>query len=127
VSTQESQMRDVEAEEKRQLNKRLETIGWALFLIMIGGIALAPKERVPEGVWSIGVGLILLGLNAARQYYGIKMSTSTIILGFMALVTGLGDMLGADLPVLEILLIIVGINMLLKPWLEKRGKGQSPR
>jgi len=39
-----------------------------------------------------------------------KMSTGAIILGFIALVTGLGDMLGADLPVLEILLIIVGIN-----------------
>ena len=125
MSTQGSQVPNVQDEGKREQNKRLETISWALFLIMIGGIALVPKERVPEGVWSIGVGLILLGLNAARQYYGIKMSTGTIILGFIALVTGLGDMLGVDLPVLEILLIIVGINMLLKPWLEKRGKGQS--
>jgi hypothetical protein len=125
VSTQDVEVRNVKDEEKRQLNKRLETIGWALFLIMVGGIALVPDERVPEGIWSIGVGLILLGLNAARKYYGIKMSGGTIILGFIALVTGVGDMLGVDLPVLEILLIVVGLNMLYKGWQSMQGKGKQ--
>jgi len=125
VSAQEVEVHNVKEEEKRQLNKRLETIGWALFLIMVGGIALVPDERVPEGLWSIGVGLILLGLNAARKYYGIKMSTGTIILGFIALVTGVGDMLGVDLPVLEILLIVVGLNMLYKGWQGAQSKGKQ--
>ncbi len=125
MSAQEVEVHNVKEEEKRQLNKRLETIGWALFLIMVGGIALVPDERVPEGLWSIGVGLILLGLNAARKYYGIKMSTGTIILGFIALVTGVGDMLGVDLPVLEILLIVVGLNMLYKGWQGAQSKGKQ--
>ena len=89
--------------EKAALNKRLETIGWALFLIMIGGIGLVPKAQVPEGLWSIGVGLIMLGLNAARYYYKIKMSGFTIVLG-----TGIGELMGADLPVFAILLILIG-------------------
>jgi len=34
---------------KEALNKRLESIGWALFLIMAGGIWLIPGDRVPSG------------------------------------------------------------------------------
>ena len=101
-------------EEQKALNKRLETVGWGLFLIMVGGLALVPAQTVPKGVWSIGAGLILLGLNAARSYYGLKMSSGTIILGFLALGSGFGELLGVDLPLLEILLIAAGINIIMK-------------
>ena len=102
-----------------ELNKRLETISLGLFLIMIGGISFIPKDQVPEGVWSVGVGLILLGLNAARFYNGIKVSGFTIVLGVLALITGIGELLGMDLPVLAILLILLGANLILKPYFEK--------
>ena len=49
---------------KQDLNKRLETVSWGLFLIMLGGFALV--KDVPEGTWLIGAGLIMLGLNAVR-------------------------------------------------------------
>jgi hypothetical protein len=119
MNAQESQPENVQEAEKQALNKRLETIGWALFLIMIGGIGLVPKEQVPEGIWSIGVGLIMLGLNAARYFYGIKMSTFTIVLGILALATGVGEFFGVDLPVLAILLILIGANIILRPLFEK--------
>ena len=35
-------------DQKHNLNKRLEEIGWALFLIMIGVIWLMPVGRLPE-------------------------------------------------------------------------------
>lgn len=104
---------------KVELNKRLESISFGLFLIMIGCLAFIPKEQVPEGVWSIGVGLILLGLNAARYATGIKMSGFTIVLGVLALGTGIGELLGVDLPVLAILLVLLGANLILKPYFEK--------
>ncbi len=107
-------------DDERALNKRLESIAWAFFLIMIGGIALVPNDRVPEGVWSVGAGLIMLGLNAARYYYKIKMSRFTIILGIILLVTGIGELFGLDLPGLAILLILVGLGMIVGPWIEKR-------
>jgi hypothetical protein len=119
MATQETQPENVQEDEKRALNKRLETIGWALFLIMIGGSGLVPKEQVPEGVWSIGVGLIMLGLNAARYFYGIKMSTFTIILGSLALLTGVGDLAGLNLPDLAILLILIGAYMIIRPLIER--------
>ena len=77
-----------EQEEERQAkieqNKRLESIGWGFFLVMMGGSIIVPDEIAPEGLWTVGVGLIMLGLNAARYYYGIHMSGFTTVLGLIA-------------------------------------------
>lgn len=106
--------------EKAMLNKRLETSFWGLFLIMLGGWALIPNETIPKGAWSIGVGLLLLGLNGARYLNKIRMSGFTTFLGILALVGGIGDMLGwADLNG-AFILIILGAYLILKPWFEER-------
>ncbi len=122
MSTQQSELTNVQATEKQGLNKRLETIGWALFLIMIGGLGLVPKELVPGGMWLIGVGLIMLGLNAARYLNDIKMSGFTIVLGILALLSGLSDFFRVQLPLFPILLILIGAHILLRPLFEKEGK-----
>lgn len=119
AGAQETAAERAQREEKQALNKRLETMGWGLFLIMLGGQALVPGEQVPEGVWTVGVGLIMLGLNAARYYFGIRMSVFTIVLGSFALLTGVGELLGLDLPALAILLILIGANIILKPLFER--------
>jgi hypothetical protein len=41
-------------QQKMHLNKRLETIAWGLFLIMIGGLWLFPDKTVPDGAWLLG-------------------------------------------------------------------------
>jgi len=106
--------------EKAGLNKRLETVFWGLFLIMLGGWALIPEETIPKGAWSIGVGLLLLGLNAVRYLNKIRMSGFTTFLGILSLLGGIGDMLGwADLNG-AILLIVLGAYLILKPWFEKQ-------
>ena len=103
--------------EKRRLNKRLESVGWALFLITIGGIWLFPDEQVPEGTWLIGAGAIMLGLNGARYLCGIKMSGTSIVLGLLAVALGVIDVLGVKVPFLPIVLIIIGAIIILKPLL----------
>jgi len=102
LNDREDRSADAQDRQKQALDKQLETIGWGLFLIMIGGIGL-----VPQGVWLIGVGLIMLGLNAARYVHGIKTSNLTIVLGILALLSGLGDLLGVELPVFAIVLILL--------------------
>ncbi len=92
------------------LDDQLERVSWALFLIMIGGLALVPG--VPGGTWLIGTGLIMLGLNAARQMNGIRMSTFTIVLGILALLLGIAQVLGTDLPLFPVLLILIGASLL---------------
>lgn len=106
--------------EKAALNKRLETTFWGLFLIMLGGWALIPDAMIPKGAWSIGVGLLLLGLNGVRYLNHIRMSGFTTVLGILALLGGIGDMMGwADLNG-AVLLIILGAYLILKPWFEER-------
>jgi len=106
--------------EKAALNKRLENIGWGLFLIMLGGFALVPDETVPKGLWSIGVGVIMLGLNATRYYYKIKMSGFTTFLGVVSLVSGILELLGSVELGGAIFLIVLGAYLLVKPWFDKR-------
>lgn len=107
-------------ESKAALNKRLETIGWGFFLIMLGGFAFVPYETVNKGFWSIGVGVIMLGLNAARYMNGIKMSGFTTALGIISLVSGTLQLLGWNMYEGGLLLIILGAYVLLKPWFDKQ-------
>ncbi len=99
---------------KAELDGRLTSISWALFLIMAGGLLLVPSSSLPQGSWLIGVGLIMIGLNVVRYLNGIRMSTFTTVLGIVALVAGLGDLGGVDVPVFPLLIILVGAAMILR-------------
>ncbi len=121
MSTQDSLGAPSREAEARVLNKRLDTIAWALFLIMIGCLGLVPSDQVPQGTWLVGVGVIWLALNAMRYLNHIKMSSGTIILGILAILAGLGNMLGIeDMPLLPILLILLGAHLLLRHFYEDR-------
>jgi len=119
-----------QSEELVALNKRLESIGWGLFLVMLGGTILIPEELVPTGLWTVGVGLIMLGLNIARYFNGIRMSGFTTVLGLLALIGGTAQLLGVELLDGGLLLIIIGAYLILKPWFDKRqlfGKAEDRR
>ncbi len=119
MSAQTNSFMNLQSPDKQALNKRLEAIGWGLFLIMIGGLQFVPHDLVPAGTWLIGTGLIFLGLNAARMVSGINMSGFTLILGMIALLSGLADDLRVELPLFPILLILIGAHIILKPYLER--------
>jgi len=107
-------------EEKVALNKRLETIGWGCFLVMLGGFMFVPHTVVAKGVWSIGVGVIMLGLNVARYFYKIKMSGFTTFLGVISLISGILQLLGLHTLEGAVLLIVLGAYLIVKPWFDKR-------
>lgn len=107
-------------EEKMALNKRLETIGWGCFLIMLGGFVFVPHEMVAKGFWSIGVGVIMLGLNVARYFFKIKMSGFTTFLGVISLIGGVLQLLGMHTLKGAILLIVLGAYLIVKPWFDER-------
>lgn len=107
-------------EAKVALNKRLETIGWGCFLIMLGGAIFVPDATVDKGVWSIGVGVIMLGLNVARYYNKIRMSGFTTVLGILALCAGIAQLADVDTFGGAVLFIILGAYLIFKPWFEKR-------
>ncbi len=106
--------------EKKELDRRLDAVGWGLFLIMIGGLWLAPEGAVPEGTWLIGVGVIILGLMGIRYLYGMKVNAFWLVLGLIAFAFGVSSVFGLNIPVFPILLIIIGLNIILKPLLKKK-------
>jgi hypothetical protein len=78
-----------------------------------------PDNTIPKGAWSIGIGVIMLGLNAARYFYKIKMSGFTTVLGILALLGGIAELVGITSLDAALLLIILGAYLILKPWFDK--------
>ncbi|HSE39244.1 MAG TPA: hypothetical protein VLH08_00640 [Acidobacteriota bacterium] len=101
------------------LNQRLEDIGWALFLIMIGFLLIIPDEQIPQGTWLVGTGLIMIGLNAVRYIKRIKIHIFSLTLGLLALIAGTVQILGITLPLFAAFLIVLGVSILFKSVLEK--------
>jgi hypothetical protein len=110
----------VQDPEKADLNKRLETMAWGLFLIMLGGFVFVPRTLVAEGIWSIGVGGIMLGLNVARYFNQIKMSGFTTFLGVISLLGGVLQLFGLQTFEGAVLLIVLGAYLIPRPWFDER-------
>jgi len=102
----------------RLVNRNLEAVAWGVFFVWWGIIELIPS--MPHGIGAIGIGLIFLGLNAARSMAGQPTSNLTFALGILALVLGgleLSDSLLAlpfELPVFPILLVMLGGLLLIR-------------
>jgi hypothetical protein len=110
------------------LNKRLETVAWGAFLIMLGGFMFVPEEIISGGWWPIGVGLIMLGLNAARYLNGLRMSGFTTFLGILSVVGGVLELVGMEGVDGAIFLIVLGAYLVLKPYFDRRqlfGKAEA--
>ncbi len=114
--------------EKTALNKRLETMAWGFFLIMLGGYMFVPHTVIAKGSWSIAIGVIMLGLNLARYFNRIRMSGFTTFLGIVSVLGGLLQFAGIESFEGAILLIVLGGYLIVKPWFDKRqlfGKAEA--
>jgi hypothetical protein len=98
------------------LDRNFEAIAWGALFIWWGITELVTS--LPDGTGLIGIGLILLGLNAARYFNGISMSGFTTIVGILALVWGGLKLVGVllslpfEIPVFAILLIVLGVTVI---------------
>ncbi len=105
-------------QDTRTLNRRYETVAWGAFFILLGFTSLIPGS--PPGLGTLGIGVILLGLNLARYLSQIPTSGFTITLGIIAVVLGAADMLRAllnlrvDVPIFPLLLIVIGVIWLVR-------------
>ncbi len=101
--------------ENKITNRQIETLAWGALFIWWGITLLV---ALPAGFGLIGVGLILLGANAARYFQSIRMSGFSLTIGILALVWGGLEAAGAvlhlpfELPVFAILLIVLGLIVL---------------
>ena len=105
-------------ENTRKFTFNLEAIAWGTLFIFWGITELFPA--LPKGAGAIGIGLILIGLNAARSWTGQSTSSFTITIGILALILGGLELarpflrLPFELPIFAILLLALGSITLLR-------------
>ncbi len=98
------------------LNRNLDAIAWGALFIWWGVIELV--KTLPNGTGLIGIGVILLGLNAARYFNQLPISGFITACGILALVWGGLELVGVlvslpfEIPVFAILLIVLGVIVL---------------
>jgi hypothetical protein len=89
----------------------LDGLAWGLFIILIGvGWWAAGYYQMDTGAYiALGVGLILMGLNAARAGTGIKISKFSLFVGIVALAMGGAGILGYTLDLFITVVILIGL------------------
>ena len=96
----------------RALDRRYETVTWSALFIWLGAVTLIPG--VPAGTGTVGVGIILLGLNLKRYLSRIPIKEFSTALGATAFILGIGKLLHsllglhAELQFFPVLLVVAG-------------------
>ena len=95
---------------KKRIAKRLETVGWGLFLIWVG------VSLVMDLSWSVGLigvsAIILLG-QVARRSFGLRLEPFWVVVGGLFFLGGVWELNAIDVDLLPILLILAGGALML--------------
>ncbi len=106
----------VKMENTRKSNIDFSAIAWGAFFILWGITEMF--KSLPDGTGTVGIGVILLGLNLARSWKGQPISGFTTTLGVLALLLGGLQLarpflhLSFELPIFAILLMVLGLIVL---------------
>ncbi|MCS7114278.1 MAG: hypothetical protein RMJ03_03965 [Nitrososphaerota archaeon] len=92
-------------------NVALTSLAWGVFFVWIGLSWIASEYyKVPMGTYAaLGVGIILIGLNAARTFLGLKPSKFSLFIGMVALAFGGASLIGFELPLWQTILVLIGL------------------
>jgi hypothetical protein len=104
----ESRMQ-LKANEKNPLADKLVGIKWGLFFIWVGLVLLL---KLGAGVGLLGIGVIALGLQVSRKYFGLPLEWFWVIVGLLFTLVGLWDVFETTLPLVAVLLIVAGLTLL---------------
>lgn len=76
---------DLDRSAQAPVGATLDTVGWGVFLMWVGAALLAD---VGWPIFFVGAGLILLGGQAARRYFGLKLDWFALVLGVCFVASG---------------------------------------
>ncbi len=108
---------EVRASERHRLAKKLDAVGWGLFFIWVG---IAFLGDLDVGVGLLGVGIITLGGQVARKFLNLKLEGFWVVVGLLFVVGGLWELFEAEIGLVPIILIVVGLALLVSAFLGKR-------
>lgn len=103
-------------DDPRAMAKRIDATAWGLLFLMTGLLLFMPENRVPEGLWLILAGAILVGVSAIR--YIMKMHVSAFVagLGILGILAGISSAAGVRFPLFALFLVLIGATITLRSW-----------
>ena len=99
-------MDDVNAAQ-RELDDRLDTAGEGLLFLLIAAVVLPGGTATYAAI--AGVGVLFLGLNAARFASGIRVRWFSMTLGTWAVIGGLGALAGFKIDAFALFFLLLGV------------------
>jgi hypothetical protein len=91
------------------LQKKLDAVGWGLLFIWIG---IALFTHIGWGAGLLGVGLIIVGVQATRNPFGLKLEGFWVVAGLFFVLGGVWELFHIQLDLMPILCIVTGIALL---------------
>lgn len=93
---------------------RLHAAGWGLLFAWTGVVLVVPgRLDVLWHVWLVGIGTVLLGVSALALAAGLKPTWGSLILGTVALFSGVGGLAGLPVSLLGLALIGWGLAVII--------------
>ena len=98
-------------EQQKTTNKILDAIAWGVFAVLLGAGWLASSYyHVDTGIYvALGVGLILIAINATRTAVKIAVSKFSLFIGLLVLALSGAGLLGFAMPFIPTVIVIVGL------------------
>ncbi len=106
------------------LQKKLGAVSWGLFFIWVG---IAFIAHVGWGVGLLGVGIITLGTQLARYYFGLKLEGFWVVVGFLFVLGGVWELFNVPFDLMPILCIGAGVALVVSVLVRKPGDSQLCR
>ena len=103
-------------------DKVLSQLGWGVFLLLSGIAWILPSERHPAAFWLIGVGTLLLVLNAIRNRLHMSVDAFGVFAGAVALTAGIASAFNTNLPIIPLVLVALGVVIIAKVFLTLRNR-----
>jgi hypothetical protein len=95
---------------KRTVESMVTTCGWGLSFIWIG---VALFAHAGWGTGLLGVGIITLGAQVARKYFGLRLEGFWVAVGFFFVLGGVWKLLNVQLGLVPLLCIVAGVSLLM--------------
>ncbi len=115
----EERNHDQKLTNRNVLHRELDAAGWGLFFIWTG---IALFAHVGWGAGLLGVGIITLGAQAARKYFGLRLEGFWVAVGFLFVLGGVWELLDIQLGLLPILCIAAGIALVVSTLIRKSAR-----
>lgn len=97
-------------QERRNLDARLDAVGWGVLFIVVGGVLLVPD--LPEDAWLVAAGAVMLGVSIVRALLGLAVPWITVVVGTAAFVGAGAGIVGLESAGGPLVLVALGVAVI---------------